>query len=227
MLRSTASKMMWLGRTTSAVVGLAILLALAIGAANSALAHTNVDNKLFHLDHNNNVTTALTKLTGNLTSQVLKIDNNGTGPALSLEVGNATTPANNVAPMRVNSNKVVTNFNADQLDGNNSTAFLPSEIYSKSVTQSIPANNFDNGITLYCDRRDVAVSGSYRIAKPGAYLQVFGEERVDERFDEEQQVLNPSAWHVYVDNPDAENEGSITVFVHCADRPPLRTAPGP
>jgi hypothetical protein len=207
MLRSAASKVMWVGRATVFLVGLAVILALVFGLVSKATAHDGFAG-LFHLNHNNNAT------------KVSTLTKSGAGPALSVRVDSG-------APLRVNSDARVTNLNADKLDGNNSTAFLPSEIYSKSVTQTIPANNFDNGITVYCDRRDVAVSGSYRIEKPGAYLQVLGEERVDERFDEEQQVLNPSAWHVYVDNPDAENEGSITVFVHCADRPPLHTAPGP
>src|SRR5215207_5408354 len=38
MVRSAVCKIMWLGRATSTVVGLVILFALAIGAANSALA---------------------------------------------------------------------------------------------------------------------------------------------------------------------------------------------
>jgi hypothetical protein len=123
MLRKVAAKVAWVGRTASMVFGLALVLALIFGVLSVAVAHTNVDTKMFHLDHNNNVTTALTKVTGNLATQVLKIDNNGTGPALSLEVGNATTPANNVAPMKVNSSKVVTNLNADRLDGKSDTDF--------------------------------------------------------------------------------------------------------
>jgi len=161
----------------------------------------------------------------------LTVINKSGGPALDLRVGNpnANPPIspNDVAPMKVNSNKVVSNLNADQLDGNNSTAFLSSEIYKKSKTQTIPPDNVDNGITLYCDSRDVAVSGSYRISKPGAYLQVFGEERVDERFDAETGRTSPSAWHVYVDNPDTTTSGTITVFVYCADRPPLHISSDP
>jgi hypothetical protein len=78
MIRSAVEKVMWSGRATVFFVGLAIILALVFGATTTALAHTNVDNKLFHLDHNNNVTTTLSKLTGTLAGTVLKLDNNGT-----------------------------------------------------------------------------------------------------------------------------------------------------
>ena len=222
MARSIVSKVMWVGRATVFLVGLAVILALVLGVASMALG-ANGGNFILG---QNNTATLLTKLTGNVSG----------GPALQVANPNTATGSRglqvNVAegksPLLVNATAgKALNLNSDKLDGNNSTAFLPSEIYSKSLSQTIPANNFDNGITLYCDSGDVAVSGSYRIAKPGAYLQVFGEERVDERFDREQEVLNPSAWHVYVDNPDTENAGTITVFVHCADRPPLRLPPSP
>jgi hypothetical protein len=63
MLRSVASKVAWVGRTASMVFGLALVLALVFGTLSVAVAHSGVDTKLFHLNHNN-VTTTLTKLTG-------------------------------------------------------------------------------------------------------------------------------------------------------------------
>ncbi len=117
MLRSAASKVMWLGRATSALVGLVVLFALAIGAANSALAHAGVDAKLFHLGHNNPVT-AVSTLAGNLAGAVLKVDNNGTGPALSLEVGSGK------APLAVNAAAgTATGLSADELGGRDSVTY--------------------------------------------------------------------------------------------------------
>jgi hypothetical protein len=115
MLRTVAKKVAWVGRTASMVFGLALVLALVFGALSVAAAHTGSAG-LFHLNHNNNVSTALTKLTGNLTGAVLTVDNNGTGPALSLEVGT------NRPPMTVNSPGKVANLNADRLDNRDSTA---------------------------------------------------------------------------------------------------------
>ena len=115
MLRTVAKKVAWVGRTASMVFGLALVLALVFGALSVAASHTGSAG-LFHLNHNNNVSTALTKLTGNLTGAVLTVDNNGTGPALSLEVGT------NRPPMTVNSPGKVANLNADRLDNRDSTA---------------------------------------------------------------------------------------------------------
>lgn len=110
-------KLMWVGRATSAVVGLLVLFLVAIGAANSALAHAGVDTKLFHLGHNNPVV-AISTLAGTLTGAVLKVDNNGTGPALSLEAGTGK------APIAVNGAAgTATGLSADELDGRDSAAY--------------------------------------------------------------------------------------------------------
>jgi hypothetical protein len=116
MIRSAASKVMWVGRATVFMVGLAVILALVFGVVSMAAAHTG-SGGFFHLNHNNPVT-ALSKLTGNLSGAVLKVDNNGPGPALSLEVNSGK------APLSVNSTAgKATNLNADKLDALNSTDF--------------------------------------------------------------------------------------------------------
>jgi hypothetical protein len=113
-IRSAASKVVWVGRATVFLVGLAVILALIFGVLSRATAHTGSAG-LFHLNHNNPVS-ALSTLTGTLTGSVLKVDNNGAGPALSLEVGSGK------APLTVNSSAgKATNLNADKLDGLNST----------------------------------------------------------------------------------------------------------
>jgi hypothetical protein len=118
MLRATASKVMWVGRATVFFVGLAVILALIFGVISRATAHTGSAG-LFHLNHNNPVT-ALSTLTGTLAGAVIKVDNNGTGPALSLEVGSGK------APLMVNSTAgKATNLNADKLDGKDSSELEP------------------------------------------------------------------------------------------------------
>jgi hypothetical protein len=127
MLRSTASKVMWVGRATVFLVGLAVILALVFGVLSRAVAHSGVDTKLFHLGHSNVVGTTTspattpTSLLSTLSDAVksaLIVDNKSGGSALDLRVN-----SNNVAPMKVNSNKVVTNLNADKVDGKSSTDF--------------------------------------------------------------------------------------------------------
>ncbi len=154
MIRSALGKVAWVGRTASMVFGLALVLALVVGVGSTALAHTGVDTKLFHLGHNNPVA-ALSKLTGNLTSAVFQVTNTSTAnttqnataigatnnsvssPAMratnagygtALELNVACNPFASAcfkpAPMKVNSETKVANLNADQLDGQDSTAFL-------------------------------------------------------------------------------------------------------
>ncbi len=126
MIRRLFGKVMWIGRATSALVGLAVLLALGVGAANSALAHTSVDNKLFHLGHSNRVGTATTPgtptaLVATLSDAVkstLVVQNKSGGPALSLGV------LDGKAPLTVNAEAgTAANLSADELDGKSSEQF--------------------------------------------------------------------------------------------------------
>jgi hypothetical protein len=57
---------------------------------------------------------------------LLKVDNDGAGTALDLRVGTPTDdPATKtVAPMKVDSQQVVTNLNSDKVDGRDSTDFV-------------------------------------------------------------------------------------------------------
>jgi hypothetical protein len=125
MVRSTVSKVMWVGRATVFLVGLAVVLALMFGVAATALAGTGV-GATFNLGRTNTVD-AISRLVGSTASSMLLVDNNGVGTALDLRVGSATTPAaeKTVAPMKVDSQAKVANLNADELDGRDESAFLP------------------------------------------------------------------------------------------------------
>ena len=117
MLRSAASKAMWVGRTTVAVIGLAIALAVVFGVATMALAAVPGDPfKLGQINSINRVST----LVGSVTGPMLKVDNNGGGPALRLEANSGK------APMVVNPTAgKATNLNADKIDGKDSAEVLP------------------------------------------------------------------------------------------------------
>ncbi len=154
MVRSALSRVMWVGRATVFLVGLAVILAVVVGLASTALAHTGVDKKLFHLGHNNPVA-ALSKLTGSVANGVLQVTNTSTanttqdataigatnnsisspamratnaGRGTALEL-NVTCPISSScfkpAPMKVNSDTKVQNLNSDELDGKDSGDFLP------------------------------------------------------------------------------------------------------
>jgi hypothetical protein len=107
-----------------------VILALVFGAAATALAGTGV-GATFNLGRANTVD-RVSSLVGSHAGSMLMIDNNGTGTALDLRVGPSTaTPTdNNVTPMRVNSQKMVPNLNADQVDGEQASDLAESRGYA-------------------------------------------------------------------------------------------------
>jgi hypothetical protein len=208
-VRSGAIK---LSRATIFAVGVAVILAVVLGVATTALAAVPGDP--FRLGRINSID-RLSTLVGTTANAMLRVDNNGTGPALSLEAGAGSPPiVVNAAAGKA------TNLDADELDGQDSSAFLPAEIYENSASQTISPDS-SAGTTATCDAGDVAVSGSYAIS--GVRLEVTSERRVDDRFDEEMGQTNPSGWHVIADNPDTSAGGTLTVYVNCADRAPIHT----
>jgi hypothetical protein len=111
MLRGTLSKAMWVGRGAAAVFGLALVLALVLGAATMALAAVPGDP--FRLGQTNGID-RLSTLVGNVATPMLRVDNGSTregATALDLRV-EAGKP-----PMKVNSSTKVALLNADEVDG--------------------------------------------------------------------------------------------------------------
>ncbi len=116
MLRNAASKVMWVGRATVFLVGLAVILALVFGVATTAFG---ANGNPFLLGKSN-VATALSKLTGNVNGSAMQVANSNAGAddtALSLSVQAGE------APMRVNSGTKVANLNADRIDDREASSF--------------------------------------------------------------------------------------------------------
>lgn len=98
------STVMWVGKGTVFVVGLSVVLAAVFGVAATAFA---ANGKPFLLGRSN-VATAVSTLV-----------KKGAGPALDLRVGSGP-------PLRVNSPALVSNLNADRVDGKNAGDFAAS-----------------------------------------------------------------------------------------------------
>ncbi len=117
MIRSALGKVTWMARATTTVVGLAIMLALVLGVATSAMG---ANGQSFILGSLYNKATALTKLTGNVNGAAMQVVNNNADAndtALSLVVQSGE------APMSVNSTKKVANLNADRIDDREASSF--------------------------------------------------------------------------------------------------------
>ena len=111
MVRSVFGKVMWVGRATVFLVGLAVILALVFGVATAAFAALSKPGDPFKLGMVNEIN-RLTTLVGAKAGAVLKVDNNGTGSALQLEAGAGKPPL----VVKANSG-TATNLSADRLDG--------------------------------------------------------------------------------------------------------------
>jgi hypothetical protein len=139
------------------VVALALIIALTLGAASTATGHTGSVG-LFHLNHSNTVN-AVSTLIGTVSGPVARFHNNNPsgGTALNLQV------EPNRPPLTVNSAAgTATDFSADELDGKNSTDFLPNATYSKFETTF--GTDLGGGNRLWevsCDSGDKILSGGY------------------------------------------------------------------
>jgi len=142
MLRSAVSKVMWVGRATIFMVGLAVVLFLTLAmVADAADARKRVPAiKKGVL----NTVSSMTTLVGSIADPILKLDNNGAGPALQLEAG-AGQP-----PLVVNADAgTATNLSSDKLDGQDSTSFatqagLNSEANTRASADTTLSNQLAN-----------------------------------------------------------------------------------
>ncbi len=100
MIRSAVSKVVWVGRATVFLVGLAVVLALVLGLASAAFG---ADGRPFVLGKEN------------LASSLSTLVKQGPGAALSLVVEQGQPP------LKVNSSEKVASLNADKVDGLDST----------------------------------------------------------------------------------------------------------
>jgi hypothetical protein len=156
MLRSTTSKVMWVGRATVFLVGLAVILALVAGVASTAFAGNGDAWRLGR----SNVATAITALGGTLGADgpMLRLTNNNAGTndtALDLKV----QPGE--APMSVNSGAKVNSLNADQLDGLDSTFFARNAFYKTEgvINEGLLLGEGTHKAIAFCEPGDVLLSG--------------------------------------------------------------------
>ncbi len=110
LVKATLPKLWSLTRTTSMVVGLAVMLALVAGVASLAVARTPSGGA---------TATAILKGVSNTAATTTTLINSGPGAALNLQVqpGNPPLTANPEAG-------TATNLSADKVDGKDSTAFV-------------------------------------------------------------------------------------------------------
>ena len=210
MTNRLVGRVLWIGRATVFLVGLAVVLALLFGAASTALAGTGVGAP-FNLGKTNSVN-ALSSLVGSTASSMLKVDNNGAGTALDLQVGPSTTPPEQktAAPMKVDSQAKVANLNADEIDGMDSSRFMTASTYV-STSPETNGVNIGNGTGIHhaewsCDPGDQLLTGGYHWLVNATSLAVVGN--------------GPSGnkWFVqWANTADPNVPFAMQIYVKCAD----------
>jgi hypothetical protein len=192
-LRNAARKVMWVGRATVFVVGLAVILALVLGVATAALG---ANGDVFRVGQSN------------FASAVSVLDKSGAGPALRLLVDSG-------APLAVNSSTKVSNLNADKVDGKHATQIGVNGLQEVVV---VSASNSDSpkSAQASCPAGKRVVGTGYDIfgGKSGAPPNEVTDVVVDEiqAFSTFVEVL------AYEEEPSSSN-WSVTVSAICATAP--------
>ena len=197
--KKVLSRILWLGRGTATTMGVAVMLAVVLGVGTTALAAVPGDP--FKLGRTNTID-HMSVLVGSASGALLKVDNNGSGPALDLQV------EPDEAPMTVDSTIKVNDLNADKVDGKGSTAFVPTETYEvRDSRQGQGGGQLEDRIAN-CDQGDIILNGGFAT---GVEDNVFTNSAL---------ATDPPGW--FVGAQDNGNASTIAAEANCADLPPLR-----
>ena len=197
--KTILSRIWWLGKGTATMMGVAVLLALTVGFASTALAAVPGDP--FKLGRTNTIDNMST-LIGSASDALLRINNNGSGPALDLRVQEGE------APMNVNSTTQVNALNADQVDGKSASDLISEDkIYTTSVFEGGTGEGTDVDLSADCDSGDIVLGGGGRGDFSSDLLRL-------------SEPIGGDSWRVIAQ--DNGNASFVFARAICADFPPLR-----
>lgn len=198
MMKKVFARIWWLGRGMATAMGVAVMLAVVLGVATTALAAVPGDP--FKLGRTNTID-QLSTVIGSTSGALLRINNNGSGPALDLRVEEGK------APMNVSSDTRVNGLNADKLDDHGANDFLSEErIYVESNSVAGSGGGEDETVFAHCDSGDKVLGGGGGAPFSPDLLRV--------------SEPNGQGWLVV--GQDNGNAGVVQAQAICADFPPLR-----
>lgn len=204
MVRTVFSKVLWIGRTTALMLGVAMMLALVVGVASAAFG---ANGDFWRLGRGN-VATAVTALGGKLgvNGPMLRLTNNNSGTddtALELKVQSGE------APMVVNPEAgKATNLNADRLDGKESTEFVSTNTYrlgQGQERQGTPLGDGSKVLSQSCLAGDRLLSGGP--ASVNANSDVLDSFASD-----------TNTWQARINDSAVSGGDNFTVVILCADQ---------
>ena len=202
MLSRILSAVIWAGRATVFLVGLATILVLVLSVTSVALAGSGVGAN-FNLGKKNTVN-RLSQLLGSADSAMLRIDNSNAGTnatALDLHV----EPG--LPPMTVNSSTQVSNLNADLVDGRSASSFLANSTYRLGQGQERAGVEQGGGkvLTQACHSGDRLLSGGPASVNAASHvLDSFAQDT--------------NTWQVRINDSAVSGGDAFTVVILCADQ---------
>ncbi len=192
------SGIFWLGRGTATTMGVAVMLAVMLGVATTALAAVPGDP--FKLGRLNTID-EISRLIGSTPDTMLRIDNDGTGTALDLRV----EPGK--APMTVDSTTKVNDLNADKLDGESANDFVSEDkTYTVNELETGLGGGLDETVRAECDPGDIILGGGGSAPFRPDVLR----------------ISEPSSEGWRVTAQDNGDGSTVVANAICADFPPLR-----
>jgi hypothetical protein len=139
LMKATLRRLWRLTRATSFVIVLVLVVAFVGGVVSQAVAAppSSTSGSLAVLKGLENTVTNVTSMVGSLSGPILRLDNSSSATgatALDLQV------ESNNPPMTVNSDKVVTNLNSDQLDGKSADNLSRVAVLNIHEATTLPPN---------------------------------------------------------------------------------------
>lgn len=211
-MRTIFFGVIWVGRATVFLVGLAVVLSLTLALVADA-AEARVPSLKKGVV---NTVKAVTSMVGSVAGPVLRLDNNSTdASATGLDI--QVEPEK--APLTVNDTAgTAKGLSADELDGQDGSSFLQPTTPIYREQNSATGTELNKRLAeATCDEGDVRLSGGFEDVDPGH--GTITDSRPGGEFEDR-------VWEVEWDNPSNPDTGTtgdtVTVFVACADFPPLR-----
>jgi hypothetical protein len=195
------ASVMFVGRATTFMVGLAVILALTVGVTGAAFGANGANFLL----GKSNTANAITQLVGSVAGPGLQIDNNSTdaaATALDLQVDAGK------APMKVNCDAQVANLNADKVDGLDASQ-LGGLSGVEQVGVAGQLNSNDIKVTFAtCPEGKVAIGGGARM---NGFINVAA------LHDSHQEFSSPRTWKVAAhEHGPTDKEWELDAFAICA-----------
>jgi hypothetical protein len=209
MIRKLVRKVLWLGRGTATVMGIAVMIAVVLGLATTSLAAVSGDP--FKLGRLNSID-ALTRIVGSVNNAMLRIGNDSSGPsATALEL--RVEPGQ--PPMKVDSDTKVSELNADEVDGKSASEISVNGLETIS-SNSVNSSTSPQIAIARCPTGKVVVGSGAELDGNSSGLPPDGE--TDVVLDE----IVPSSTRVtvtaYEDEPTNAN-WDVTAYALCATAP--------